>query len=142
MLFARNDKYTSVTGALLLCLALLCAQGTRLHVHFLDCEHAAATGLATTDDNHGHAQHSKIHLVTDNSHHHHSETEMSELDVSPQGLLKKLPGINSLFLAIVCIFTLLLPVFTRQAVQRHSGSRFKTLRYYALSPPLRAPPRA
>jgi hypothetical protein len=142
MLFARNDKYTSMPWALLLCLTLLCVQGTRLHVHYLDCEHEASTGLTTADDNHGHAQHSNIHLVTDSSHHHHSKTGMSELDVSPQGLLKKLSSIDSLLLAIVSIFTLLLPGFTRQAVQQHHDSRFKTLRRYVLSPPLRAPPQA
>ncbi len=142
MLFARNDKYTSILWALLISLTLLCAQGTRLHVHYLDCEHASATGLTTTDDNHGHAQHSKIHLVTDSSHHHHSKTEMSELDVSPQGLLKKLSSIDSLLLVIVSLFTLLLPKFTRLAVQQHHDSRLKTLRRYVLSPPLRAPPQA
>ena len=138
--FRELKNFTSIVSALLLSLMLLCAQGASLHVHYSDCNDESSMDPATTEAGHAHGKHARIHLVTDDSHHHHAKAGMSELDISPQGLLKNLTGADTLLLAIFSIFILLLPKITPLAVQTDRDSRTETHRYYALSPPLRAPP--
>ncbi len=141
MYLGRDFKQNlTAISALLLCLVLLSVQGAKLHVHYLDCGHEPSTGPMATHESGRHPTHTKVHLVTDNSHHAHPKAGMSELDLSPQGLLKNLPGIGNLILAVICICLLLLPVFIRLKQRQRYTPPPHSWRY-ALSPPLRAPPR-
>ncbi len=142
MIFVRKIKpVTSILWVLLISMTLICAQGTKLHVHYLDCQHDTSIGLLTiTEDNHGHAQHGKIHLAANGSYDDHSEEGTTELDVSPQGLLKNLSSVLSLLLVITSFFMLLLPEFTRLFLRHNRDSCSIAFWRYVLSPPLRAPP--
>ena len=140
MLARRLQKFTSVAATMLLCLMLLCAQGQRLHVHYLDCEEEPPSDQTAAFVVHGHADHSKVHLITDDAHHHHIKAGMMELDISPQGLLKHISGSDPMLLVIIYVLILLLPGFTRLLRSNHHNHRVSFHQYYALSPPLRAPP--
>ena len=86
--------------SLLLSLLLLCAQGVGLHVHNLDHGH---------DDNqsHGHAHVSQAHFAHDTSHKGHQGNVTSEIDVSPDGLLK-IASNNVFAIALITFFFILI----------------------------------
>ncbi|MCF6336458.1 MAG: hypothetical protein L3J84_00695 [Gammaproteobacteria bacterium] len=129
--------------ALLLSLALLCAQGTKLHVHNLDHGH---NNHLINDHTHdaidkaaNHSYLSKAHFTHDTSHDHHGSV-VSEVDISPDGVLKNTN--NSVFsIALFALFfTLITFISSRQLVQRCRESKLTLHSDYLLSPPLRAPP--
>jgi hypothetical protein len=125
----------------LLSLTMLCAQGTRLHIHFIDCGKTASMDsahLQTIPELH---QHAKIHLVTQDAHWMHASDGLSVLDMSPEGLMGKALGIELLFV-IVGLLLIYLPVMIGQSFSRPPDSPFKIHSHYSLSPPLRAPPAA
>jgi len=139
--FRRINRPTLLLWSLLLSLFLLCSQGATLHLHTLDHsqdEHLNHSHAADEASDHAHL--SKAHYAHDRSHDEHHDAVLSEVDVSPNGVLKKLSN-NTLALALFAIlFTLLLPAPLRQVVHRHRESRLAPLEHYLLSPPLRAPP--
>ena len=126
--------------SLLLSLALLCAQGVKLHVHDLDHGHDNHHSHAHVIDeasDHGHL--SKAHSSHDTSHDDHHDSVASEIDVSPDGVLKNSNTVFALAL-IVFFITLMIPASLRQRVHHRRENDFILHRDYALSPPLRAPP--
>lgn len=120
-------------------MALLCAQSVKLHVHNFDHDHDQRHGHITA----GAAEHSHLseaHLSTDVSHGDHHDEVVSELDASPDGLLKKASS-NVVVLALLAtLFTLLLPGFYQQIFHRRRDKGAILPRRYHLFPPLRAPP--
>ena len=142
ILFRQIKKPTLYLWTLLLSVALLCAQGVRLHVHSSGQEHEH-------DLQHSHiaieviAKHShlsEIHLSTDTSHIDHHDEVLSEIDTSPDGFLKKVSS-NILTLALlVTLFTLLLVGFNQQILLRYQDKDAIFTWRYLFSPPLRAPP--
>ncbi len=139
--FRRIDRPTLLLWSLLLSLLLLCSQGATLHLHSLD--HGQDKHLShahATDEASDHTHLSKAHYAHDSSHDEHHDVVLSEVDVSPNGVLKKLSN-NTLTLALFALlFTLLLSGSLRQVVHRHRENRLAPLERYLLSPPLRAPP--
>jgi len=133
-----------ILWSILLSLSLVFAQGATLHVHDMDHEHH-------THHNHGHevidsahpAEHShasKAHFSLDASHNDHHDDITSEVDVSPNGLLKA-SSAHVLFFAIIAFSLLLtLPARVGQAVRYRGDSDLFHYHCYLFSPPLRAPP--
>lgn len=131
--FHRINRRTLLLWNLLLSLSLLCLQGAALHVHDLDHAHVA-------DEASGHTHLSKAHYAHDRSHDEHHDTVIFKVDVTPDGVLKKLFN-DTLTLALFAfLFTLLLSGSLRQVVHRHRESKSLLHGRYLLSPPLRAPP--
>jgi len=135
----------------LLCVALLCAQGVRLHVHSFGQEHDHVINqqhdydhtVAEAKAKHAHL--SKIHLTTDISHIDHHDEVLSELDVNPEGFLNKsflnkISNDNLLLAVLVTLFALLLIGFYRQRLSRYQDKNMIFLKQYLFFPPLRAPP--
>ena len=89
-------------------------------------------------DEHEHL--SKAHFAHDQSHGDHHEEVFSEVDVSPNGILKA-PSAQILFFAVITFILLLAwPVFAgRVLYYRRDSDPFHYL-CYLFSPPLRAPP--
>ena len=121
-------------------MALLCTQSVKLHVHDLDHglgqqhEHAPGDGAVE------HLHLAEAHLSIDTSHADHHGEVVSEIDLSPDVLLKNI-SVSQLTLAIFAILLILPP----HRMYRHSSHRrrkdFTVLMWrYHLSPPLRAPP--
>lgn len=138
ILFLQPKKRTLFLWTLFLSIALLCAQGVKLHVHSLDHDHDQQHSHITAKAKHSHL--SEAHLATDISHGDHHDEVVLELDVSSSGLLKKVSS-NSLTLALlVTVFALLFSAFYQQTLhRRHNKYAILPWRYH-LSPPLRAPP--
>jgi len=142
--FRQLQKPTLLLWTLVLSLAILCAQGVKLHVHNFDHEHGSShhnqidvgTDIATTDHLHG----SEVHLADDISHLDHHGEIVQELDISPDGLLKKISS-SVLTLALLALFfTLFITGLIREPYQHHRQFKLRLSRPYYYSPPLRAPP--
>ena len=131
--------------SLLLSLALLCAQGVKLHVHHLDHGHDNHPNnyhshIHAIDKAGDHDHLSKAHFTHDTSHNDHHDGVVSEVDISPDGVLKN-ANYSVFALALFALFfTLVIFVSSRQLVQRCRESKLILRSYYLLSPPLRAPP--
>ena len=140
MLFFRQlQKPTSLLWTLVLSITILCAQGVKLHVHNFDHEHGShhdQIDIGNIDHLHGH----EIHLANDVSHIDHHEGSIPELDVSPDGLLKKVSN-SVLALAALALFLIVfVPRLTRETFQQYYYSKLRLSRPCYYSPPLRAPP--
>ncbi len=137
--FRQRNRRTLLLWSLLLCLALLFAQGVKLHVHSLDHGHDNHHSHAINEaGDHGHL--SKAHFTHDTSHNDHHDGVVSEVDISPDGLLKNVQN-NFFAIALFALFfTLMTFVSSRQLVQYCRESKLILHSYYVLSPPLRAPP--
>ena len=142
--FRQLQKPTLLLWTVALSLAILCAQGVKLHVHDFEHEHGTShhdqidVGSAMASSDHSHAN--GIHFANDISHVDHHGGNIPELDISPDGLLKKISS-SVLTLALLAIFLLsFLPRLTRESYQRHHHIRLRLSRPYYYSPPLRAPP--
>ena len=143
--FRQINRRTLLLWSVLLCLALLCAQGVKLHVHNLDQEHGSHSSdylgvgqvVADTGD---HSHLSVAHLAHDISHDEHHGDLVSEVDTNPYGLLKKSPGNPFAIALCVLFFTLVIFISSGSLIQRCRESKLVLHRRYALSPPLRAPP--
>ncbi len=129
--FRQTNRKILLLWSLFLSLALLCAQSINLHVHDLDHTHGA-------DELSGHTHLSKAHFAHDISHDHHYG-EVSELDVSPDGVVKNLNHSAFAIALFVIFFSLIAFVSSRHVHQRRRKD--KLIHHdYLLSPPLRAPP--
>lgn len=141
MNFHRKTKNrTLYFWAILLSMALLCAQGVKLHVHDLDHDHDQQHGHIPAEDTVEHSHLSVAHLSSDISHADHHEEVVSEIDASQDGLLIKLSSSISLLAILATVFTLLLSGFYRYRfyLRRENDSNIPWR--YHMSPPLRAPP--
>ncbi|MCF6211275.1 MAG: hypothetical protein L3K24_11565 [Gammaproteobacteria bacterium] len=133
--FHLANKQALLLWCFLLSLSLLCVQGAKLHVHDLDHGHIHAM-----DDVGDHSHLSKAHFAHDTSHDEHHNGVISEVDISPDGVVKN--ANNSPFTIALIIFFFALVIFftSRQLVQRCREGKLIFHEYYVLSPPLRAPP--
>jgi len=140
-LFRQTNRHALLLLSLLLSVSLLCAQELGLHVHSLDHGHGDHHSHAhAIDEAAGHAHLSKAHFAQDTSHNDHHDGTVSEVDISPDGLLKN--ASNNIFAIALIAFFFVLVMFvpSRQLVRCCRESKLTLHRYYLLSPPLRAPP--
>lgn len=138
MIFRQMKTHTLSLWVLLLSMALLCTQGVTLHVHSLDHDqqHSHASSGAAT----GHSHLSKPHLSTDVSHAAYHNEIVSELDISPDTLQKKVSGSVLTLVLLVAVQVLLFPGFFQRLFHRHRDRNVVFSWRYLFSPPLRAPP--
>ena len=139
MRYRSFNRFVMLFGVALLSLAMLCAQGTRLHVHFVDCGQPSSMGLAPIHVNELHHQHAQVHLVTQAAQRMHASDGLSVLDLSPDGLPSKFSW-SQLLLAVFGLLILRLPALIRQCFPRRAQRRSLSYCHYSFSPPLRAPP--
>lgn len=138
--FRETKKRTLYLWTILLSLALLCAQGVKLHTHDLDHNHDQQHGHTPSEAAVEHSHLSEAHLSTDVSHDDHHDEMTSELDANPNGLLKKVSNSVLTLALLATVFILLFPGFYQQIFHRRRGKAIFIPWRYLLSPPLRAPP--
>lgn len=140
MIFSRQTKKrTPVLWLLLLSVALLCAQGVKLHVHSIDHDHDQRHSHIAAEAVAEHSHLSEAHFAGDVSHSDHHDELVSELDASPDGLLKNVFS-NVVILALFATVLVLIIAFYQQTFHRfRNKDTFLTWRYL-FSPPPRAPP--
>jgi hypothetical protein len=140
MIFSqRMQKRTLILWVLLLSIALLCAQGTKLHVHSVGHDHEQRHSV-TLEVATQHLHQSGIHLTTDVSHADHHDEVVSEQDANPQALLKKMASYGPMLAIFVIAFIFLLHSFNVITLHYRRKNDLIITRRYILSPPLRAPP--
>ena len=111
-----------------------------LHVHNSDHEHNDQPNGHLINEAGSHEHLSKAHFISATSHDDHHDDLLSEIDISPDGLLKNFNS-NAFAIAFFALFfTLMIFASSRQLVQRCRESKLILQSYYLLSPPLRAPP--
>jgi hypothetical protein len=135
----RMHKRTLFLWVLLLSIALLCAQGVKLHVHNFghdhEQRHSIPPELATE-----HLHQAGIHLTTDMSHADHHDEEVSEQGINLQALLKKISNYAPMLAMFVIALTFFLHSFKVLILHTRRDRDVTITRRYILSPPLRAPP--
>lgn len=137
----RINRQTLLVWCLLLSLLLLCAQGVTMHIHIVDHAHDKYLDhshfIGETSD---HSHISKAHLSNDTFHNDHHNEAVTEIDVTPEGVLKNLSN-NIIALALFALLLILvLPITSRQVRHRIHKNPSTLYHYYLISPPLRAPP--
>lgn len=138
MLQTVSTRKPGLFWVLILCLAVFFAQGIKLHLHNFDHQHNVPSQHEDVFES-GHSHVDDIHLANDLSHMDHHGGAVSEVDISADGLLKKVSS-NISLLFVLLLFCLLLPGFARKT-QSSYFYRSVTLPWrYLCSPPLRAPP--
>ncbi len=141
--FRRINRQWQLLWSVLLCLLLLSPQGAALHAHPLDHGHGESVAHAHHHAGDGAGDHthlSRAHYAHDSSHDDFHDDVVSDIDVTPDGILKNLSG-STLVLALFVLFLLLplsLPLL--RVVQRPGEGKPSLPGRYVLSPPLRAPP--
>lgn len=138
--FRQATKSTSLLWALLLSVTLLCAQGVKLHVHGIDHNYDQQHSHIAVEAVAEHSHLSEAHLSSDVSHGDQHDEVVSELDASPDGLLKKVSSNLFMLALLASVFSLLFPGFYQQAIHRRSDNDAILPWRYLLSPPPRAPP--
>ncbi|NOX43621.1 MAG: hypothetical protein GXP19_07805 [Gammaproteobacteria bacterium] len=138
-------KRTLFLWTLLLSMVLLCAQGVKLHVHSLDHDYDQTHSHIAAEAAAKHSHLSEAHLSTDISHGDHHDEMVSEVDVSPYGLLKKglLKKVSTSALTLALLATVVILLFAgfyQQIYHRRRAKDFIFRWRYLLFPPLRAPP--
>jgi hypothetical protein len=105
--FQRMHKPTLFLWVLLLSVALLCAQGVKLHIHSFGHDHELRHNIAPEVAT-GHLHQSGIHLTTDVSHATHHDEVISEQGLNSQALLKKMssygPMLTIFLIAFIFLF--------------------------------------
>lgn len=130
--YMRPSKSTvlNIVWVAVLTVALLLMQGTRLHIH------AHAHGPAILDHAHQHQVHFAHETLEDPTH----PDQLSQVDLSVQGVCKKLFN-GSLLAAVLFAVITLLALDGGGNGPRPAGRRVPfTPRLSGLVPPLRAPP--
>lgn len=137
----RLNQRTVILWSVLLSLSLVFAQGTTLHVHAIDHGHHYAHDHSHSGDHSAdHSHISKAHSAHDDSHGHHHVGGSSEVNISPNGLLKAPYAKILLFAIITFILLLALPALIERVLRYHRDSNQCYFCCYYFSPPLRAPP--
>jgi hypothetical protein len=139
-LFRKMKKRNLYFWTIMLSIALLCAQGMKLHVHDLDHGHDQQHNHISAEGTAEHSHLSAAHLSSDISHSDHHEEIASEVYVSQDGLLIKI--FNNIFLIAILAsaFIVFLPAFYRYTLHRRRENGTNIPWRYHISPPLRAPP--
>jgi len=138
--FRRILRRTLLLWSLLLSLSLLCGQGIKLHVHNLGHDHdESIEHTHAADEANDHSRLSRAHYAHNTSHSEHHD-DASDVDVTPDGVWKKLSSSMLTLALLTLLFVLVLPAPSRQRVHRYRESKSTLFRRYLLSPPLRAPP--
>ncbi|WP_455210557.1 hypothetical protein [Kaarinaea lacus] len=121
-------------------LSILCSQGVKLHVHGFDHGHDSHhhDQLDASDSDHLH--HNEIHFANDKTHVDHHSGIIQELDISQDGLLKKVSNVVLTLAFVAALFFILLPGLVRRTYQRRRDPKLTLPIRYLHSPPLRAPP--
>ena len=141
MNFLREMKKRNLyLWTIMLSVALLCAQGVKLHVHDLDHDHGQQHGHIPVEGISEHSHLSTAHLSYDASHADHHEEIVSEVDVGQDGLLTKISSNIFLLAILVSTFIVFLPGFYRYTFHRRRENDTNIPWRYHISPPLRAPP--
>ena len=141
MNFFRKTKTRNLNFlAILLSLALLCAQGVKLHVHNLDHDHGQQHNQTLAEGTLEHSHLSVAHISSDVSHDDHHEKVVTEIAVSQESLLIKASCVISLLALLATAFTFFLLVFYRYTFHSHREHDANIPWRYYISPPLRAPP--
>lgn len=123
--------------SLLLILSLLCAQGVTLHIHNLGHEHTELHSLTPDiNETNDHPYLSRAHF----SHEAYHDEVISEIDISPDGLLKKMANNLIVIALFIFLFTLARLVSSAHFVRPFRKKKLIIQEHYVLSPPLRAPP--
>lgn len=136
----KMKKSTLCLWAVLLSLALLCAQGVKLHVHLLGHDHHNHhdhQGQLLADD---HTHISIAHLSLDNSHSDYHDQVVYESDVCPDCLLTKISNKAPLTALLSILFILLLIGVNRHTYELHRDDNILFSYWFYFTPPLRAPP--
>jgi len=137
--FRQINKQTLLIWSVLLSFSLLCAQEMSLHTH--DLEHAnEQSHLYAIENGNDHKHFSAAHFSHDISHDDHHNSEISEVDISPVGVLKNTKTQIFALALIVFIFILVNYYAPRQLIISRRKSRYVIHKRYILSPSLRAPP--
>jgi len=131
--------------SVLLSLLLLCAQGVKLHVHDLahgydNHSNDSYSHIHAIDEAGDHGSLSKAHFAHDTSHHELHDEVISEVDISPAGLLKNTNNSVFAIMLFALFFILMVLISARQLVQRCRESQLILRSCHLFSPPLRAPP--
>lgn len=138
--FRKTIKRYLSLWAILLSLALLFAQGVKLHVHELAHGHEQHRGHIAAAETLEHSHLSVAHLSSDISHSDHHQEVLSEIDASQDGIQVKMYNGILLPAILAIFFTLILPGFYRFTFHtRRANDKIIPWRYH-ISPPLRAPP--
>lgn len=138
--YHKTKKRTLYLWAVLLSVAVLCAQGVKLHVHDLTHDHDQQHSHSPTEEEVNHSHLSVAHLSSDISHVDHHEEVVTEIDTSQNGLLIKVSSSISLLALLATALTLLLPSFNRYTFHPRRENDTNIPWRYHTSPPLRAPP--
>lgn len=136
----KTKKSTLSLWALLLSLALLCAQGVKLHVHSLSHEHHNHHDHQGQLSEGDHTHISIAHLSLDNSHSDYHDQVIYESDACPDCLLTKISTKVPLTALVSVLFILLLIGVYRLAYERRRDNNFLFSCWFYFTPPLRAPP--
>jgi hypothetical protein len=132
--FLNNLNKSRMCWVLLLSLALLCAQGLKLHSHHIDHTHTTSESAIQ----HTHA--SEFHLSVDVSHAGHHHEAVSELDLGLNALPQK-NSVKVLTLAfLVTILVLYLSSTYLLSCSRRRSRQVNVVWRCHFFPPLRAPP--
>jgi len=133
--FRQINNRTLLLWSLLLSFSLLCAQEMNLHTH--DFKHGH---FDTMEAGSNHHQFIKVHLSHDTSHYDHHNGEISDIDISPIGVLKS-AKVRIFALALITFILLLVMRSTsQQLILSRRKNKLVFYKRYILSPPLRAPP--
>lgn len=111
-----------------------------MHVHGFDHGHDSHhhDQLDASDSDHLH--NNEIHFANDNSHIDHHDGVVQELDISQDGLLKKVSNVVLTLALVAALFYILLPGLIRRTYHRQRDPKLTLPNRYLHSPPLRAPP--
>ena len=134
-----NQQKVWVWGILLSLLVM--GQGVTLHVHDLDHSHSHHQQVIDEAEHHDHHHINNLHFAIDGSHADHHDESVTEIDITPNGIVKLV--ISQMLIAFALIFFLLiLPIRSNILGRLHVGNEASFVRSlcYLLSPPLRAPP--
>ena len=119
---------------------LVMGQGVTLHVHDLDHSHSHHQQVIDEAEYHDHHS-NNLHYAIDGSHADHHDESVTEIDITPNGVMKLV--ISQVLIAFALIFYLLiLPIRSHFLGRVHFANDLSLVKYlcYLLSPPLRAPP--
>lgn len=119
MIFRQTKTHALLPWIFSFSIALLCTQSVKLHAHGIGHDHDQKHSHITHEVTAKHSHLSNAHLFTDISHGDHHDEPVSELDASPDGLLKKVSTSKLALALFATVLTLLFPGFYRLIFLRH-----------------------
>ena len=139
-IFQKISKSALAIWVISFSVALLSAQNLKLHTHNLDHDHVQGHEHISIEETHDHLHLADAHFSIDISHADHHDEVVSEVKVSPDGLMKN-DFSKVLTLALLAVLLVLLLPSLFQSIFYRWHNEFIFTRRYQHSPPLRAPPR-